>query len=49
MGGIRLEKYWTAEMRSVVEKYRQFETLIPSQWEKGLHIRAKTGVILKVY
>lgn len=35
MGGIRLEKYWTAEMRSVVEKYRQFETLIPSQSGKG--------------
>ena len=35
MGGIRLEKYWAAEMRAVIEKYRQFETLIPSRSGNG--------------
>lgn len=30
MGGQRIEEYWTAEMRSVLDKYRQFEKLIPA-------------------
>lgn len=30
MGGERLEGYWAAEMRSLLELYRQFEILIPA-------------------
>ena len=35
MGGERIERYWAAEMRSVMEKYRQFEMLIPADSGRG--------------
>lgn len=35
MGSLRLETYWSSEMRSVLESYRQFETLIPASGRKG--------------
>lgn len=35
MGGKRLEKYWADEMRSILDKYRQFEILIPSENRSG--------------
>lgn len=30
MGGKRIEDYWSAEMKSVIDSFRQFEILIPS-------------------
>ena len=35
MGGERIERYWAAEMRSAIERYRQFEMLIPASSGSG--------------
>lgn len=43
MGGERAEHYWAMEMRSVLAKYRQFETLIPSLKRKGAAHRGEEG------
>ena len=43
MSGERLEKYWAAEMQAVIDKYRQFEILIPSTYTKGAGHRAEDG------
>ena len=43
MGGKQIERYWAAEMRSVIEKYRQFETLIPSDSGEGAGHRGEDG------
>ena len=43
MGGERIEKYWAAEMRSAIEKYRQFEILIPAASGEGSGHRGEDG------
>ena len=43
MGGKRLEKYWSYEVKSFLEKYRQFETLIPASKGKGAAHRGEDG------
>lgn len=43
MGGKRIEDYWSYEMRSFLEKYRQFETLIPASYGKGAAHRGEDG------
>lgn len=43
MGGERIEKYWAAEMRSAIEKYRQFEILIPAASGEGAGHRGEDG------
>lgn len=43
MGGRRLEDYWSYEMKSFLEKYKQFETLIPASDGKGAAHRGEDG------
>lgn len=43
MGGERIEKYWSYEMKALLEKYRQFETLIPAPYGRGAAHRGEDG------
>ncbi len=43
MGGKRIEDYWSYEMKSLLEKYKQFETLIPASSGKGAAHRGEDG------
>ncbi len=43
MGGERAEHYWAMEMKSVLVKYRQFETLIPDRRGKGAEHKGEDG------
>lgn len=43
MGGKRIEDYWSYEMKSILEKYKQFETLIPASKGKGAAHRGEDG------
>lgn len=43
MGGRRLENYWSYEMKSFLEKYKQFEILIPAPYGKGAAHRGEDG------
>lgn len=43
MGGERVNNYWAMEMKSILEKYRQFETLIPAANQKGTAHREEDG------
>lgn len=43
MGGKRTEDYWSYEMKSLLEKYKQFETLIPASHGKGAAHRGEDG------
>lgn len=43
MGGKRIENYWSYEMKSLLEKYKQFETLIPAASGKGAAHRGEDG------
>lgn len=43
MGGKRIEDYWSYEMKSLLERYRQFETLIPAVNGRGAAHRGEDG------
>ena len=43
MGGERLREYWSAEMRGMLDSYRQFERLIPAKSGKGADHPAEDG------
>ncbi len=43
MGGERARQYWSMEMKSVLAKYRQFETLIPNSSGKGAAHKGEDG------
>ncbi len=43
MGGKRAEYYWAMEMKSVLAKYRQFETLIPDPGGRGAEHKGEDG------
>lgn len=43
MGGKRIEDYWSYEMKSLLERYRQFETLIPAAEGGGAAHRGEDG------
>lgn len=43
MGGKRIEDYWSYEMKSLLERYRQFETLIPAANSEGAAHRGEDG------
>ena len=43
MGGERIERYWAAEMRSAIEKYRQFEMQIPAASGSGAGHHGEDG------
>lgn len=43
MGGERAEHYWAMEMKSVLAKYRQFETLIPDPGGRGAAHKGEDG------
>ena len=43
MGGERIERYWAAEMRSAIERYRQFEMLIPASSGSGAGHHGEDG------
>lgn len=43
MGGKRIRDYWTLEMKSLLDRYCQFETLIPASSGKGAAHRGEDG------
>ncbi len=43
MGGKRIEDYWSYEMKSLLERYKQFETLIPAASGGGAAHRGEDG------
>ena len=43
MGGERIERYWSYQMKSLLERYRQFETLIPAAHGRGAAHRGEDG------
>lgn len=43
MGGERLREYWSAEMRGMLDSYRQFGRLIPAKSGKGADHPAEDG------